>query len=477
MLEQEEQKQTILKLVEQRKQTSKSNASVAKNVLNFLTSLDYMSKFEPKESGKSFFDTNDAFISDEAVLVAKIAFRFQEMFDVNELVVVDSQNLTWLKKTNDDDKINDLKPDLFFCKDNLFEACEEYQGDNKYEDMLNYIATKKNKDSKFYYHFGRAIWSLKQLTSVVEVKVQLECQQKNDFIGQIINYINCLSLGDSINAYHGILMDNRSAYLFISYNGVTVKGVNCKLCDLGTNELIKNFIQQPKNYLHFAINTFLKEMQLQLIRGQSTDISTAFLGNGRDGYVFLVRSSGSLNSDDRSSNNSNNSNNKNYPTAMALKILINKTDTFFMQDKRISKLQNYGFTVTVLRSMFIKLDENYSALGYLIKEVGEALSVDAARSDLMNILMFIHEFHDISNEAHGDCRFQNIILYQGKYLFIDLDDMNDKKQPEDDFKDFIQSIYPFADLKFFFSFETANNFNFKTFYEKVQLFILTDKII
>jgi hypothetical protein len=238
----------------------------------------------------------------------------QQMFSVNELIVVDSQNLQWLK-TNDD-KAFDLKPDLFFCKDNLFEACEEYKGDSIYKNMLDYIASEKQNNANFHYHFGRVIWPLKQLTSIVEVKVNIE-DDKNEYIGQIINYINFLSNRDLINTYHGVLMDNRSAYLFSSHNGTTKKGVECNLRDGGTFDLIKSFIL-PKNDLFEALDSFLQIMQLELTKESKN--KSAFLGNGRDGFVFVVRY--------KNSNNSYNSNNAHNPP-MALKILINETNFFF----------------------------------------------------------------------------------------------------------------------------------------------------
>ena len=102
----------------------------------------------------------------------------------------------------------------------IFLFINENSQEALYDEALNLKASSQFNQVNYFY--GKMPWPIQSmLRLIIEVKLDIN-QDKYNNIGQVISYLNIISMDQPTELYQGILIDTREAYLFKSHHGIII---------------------------------------------------------------------------------------------------------------------------------------------------------------------------------------------------------------------------------------------------------------
>lgn len=302
-------------------------------------------------------------------------------------VVVNSEDYKWIE-TYSRDKINFMKPDFFVAARGLVVGKESSGSD--------FLQRLRPDD----YHFGTMIWAVRDCMRVV---IEFKNKISPEDFGKLIIYLQHLSRDSPDCTYFGMLCDD-TRIILASCRDLSIRvRYDLEWSSPGSMQFVRDFVS-PKNDWLCLLDLCIQRLEVEL------DRDGAFLGSGAHGRVFRVRSTS-------------------VPQQVqALKIVLTKGDeskacSVFDEARTLLTLKGkHAPVVTLLQdAVGIYPDDQDECFGvcYLMSEVGTPVNLPNKRSTVISDLyMSLRALH-IKDQFHGDARVDNVMEYEGSYLWCD----------------------------------------------------------
>lgn len=327
------------------------------------------------------------------------------------LVLVNSERHNWVEDTSPVGALS--RPDMFVCNPAFF-ASNQTEGDKKY--------TKEN------FLFGApAHWNLRDCLEVV-----IECKRNivGDFsaLGQGVEYARrIMYAGREVHVpldrtmvciTRLILADRDSFYLVLCQRGEAVNCVWGNWTDPGGLEAMVDHLAHRISERRWvsAISSLCKHFDVDPIVQSADNPSVkrpCFLGRGASGRVFGVVSK---------------SDQKVYGLKVALESIscdhLRQESLIYASEKK--QLHALGYIVSLSE---LYLDPANQFAGLLVSPVGHAF-----QKTKKNIISAVLALRNIANSGcqHGDARFPNVVIHDGKAIWLDLKTFNFVHGSKDD---------------------------------------------
>ncbi|KAK1929265.1 hypothetical protein P3T76_015217 [Phytophthora citrophthora] len=338
---------------------------------------DLMIEIAPVENGETFWSVEvqaqvDA-MTKEADLDTFIAPYLNDVLARYDLVLIKSAE-PWLAQDVVPKSTTVLKPDAFATHTGMYRSKSVA---NNWNGFRCGVAVEELYDCVFLFE--------RQLTITDEA------------FGQMIQYLENLT-----HTAYGILFDCRSFWLIESYNSAVVKVEKSTWVSKGSKDALQNFIMKKLSPCPVFLARACSSLSVDVVEGD------AFLGRGAFGYVFKVTLRG-------------------RQQVMALKVSCDEeyAARLYGEEEVLSYGQHTGLTVRPVEEVLcIEVDGpddvNYTGLGgaLLLSPVGTPLprpTTHKAVQQLFELLWLLHN----KGVPHGDPRVQNVIVSEGKLLWID----------------------------------------------------------
>jgi hypothetical protein len=343
-------------------------------------------------------------IAHESYLCWQMTPYLQAIFEPRD-IVVNSEDYKWVH-TYSENKQNFMKPDFFVTLKGLM-VRQESSG-------MPYIKTLRN-ETEIDYYFGKMLWEIRDCMRVlIEFKNKLALEH----FGKLIIYLQHLSRDSKGCMYYGMLCDDTNIILASCCDSVICSRYDLKWTTPGSLAFVRTFVS-PQNQWMQLLNLSMLQLNVQL------KSDAAFLGMGRNGRAFGI--------EDKCSDGKACSDRK----ASVLKIVLTPDDglvhTVFAEHGTLRHLKKKNLpVVTVMgdEAFSVYADDDDQCLGvcYVMEELGAPVTVKNA-DDLRSVFMLLFALHS-QNEFHGDPRLTNIILFEGKLLWIDFSTLHVLKTEE-----------------------------------------------
>jgi tRNA A-37 threonylcarbamoyl transferase component Bud32 len=205
--------------------------------------------------------------------------------------------------------------------------------------------------------------------------------------GQVAQYMQNLLPEEPASA---ILFDRSSFWLIKSSGSAVVKVEIAKWTDNGSKSLFQNFIEDNVSPWVSQLTIACSCFCVDVMEGD------AFLGCGAFGRVFkVIRQDGEV---------------------CALKIVPKRFVARLYQEMRaLERAQNTGLTATLAGQMI----ETPECMSLLLSPVGKPLPHPRTCQEVQILFELLWQLHE-KGLVHGDPRVPNVIVYEGKLLWIDL---------------------------------------------------------
>lgn len=300
--------------------------------------------------------------------------------------VVNSEEYNWVC-TLSQEKQNYMKPDFFVAPLGLIT-----RRDPSGSSLLKQLRKKAGEEG---FYFGEMIWAIRDcLRILIEFKNKLSPEH----FGKLIIYLQHLSRESPGCMYYGMLCDDTNIILASCCDSVMCSRYELKWYTPGSMNFVRDFVS-PKNDWMELLELSMTKLDVQL------DGSDAFLGMGRNGRVFRVKSGSAT---------------------QAMKIVLTKGDdskvhSVFGEFQTLRTLKNKNLPVVNViddaRAIDREGDVECFGVCYLMNEVGSSLQV-SSENDLIVVFRHLYALHS-KRQFHGDARLANIISCDDGLLWID----------------------------------------------------------
>jgi hypothetical protein len=210
----------------------------------------------------------------------------------------------------------------------------------------------------------------------------------------------------------GMLFGPEHFWLYESFNGDPVILYKAKWTDPGSEKFFQSFFCDPEDPLVVsALRNCLRTGNLRID-------PDAFLGHGAQGYVFRVQAL-AQSASASSASAPPNPIDAEIPLPCALKVVPTTfgTDDIKAQYNLLLEAAKAGAPVAeVVPEMFFSTDEG---CGYVMKSIAEKRLYHTNEDDVIAAFQALGELH-AHNYVHGDARLPNVLYFNGKALWIDL---------------------------------------------------------
>ncbi|KAE8884039.1 hypothetical protein PF003_g31832 [Phytophthora fragariae] len=332
----------------------------------------------PDENGTAFWSNEiqieaDA-IGNEADLDAFITPYFSEVLDRYGMVFVNSERDQWLSRSPFTHKSADLKPRGFATHPAMFHARPEP------DDGV------QPKDG-FKFRFGVAEKELFDCVILFESKLTIS----DAAFGLVIRYLESICPEGPSSA---ILFDTSSFWLIRSYKSLILKVENMMWIRKGSKELFHNFIM-PRGVA--CLTNACSSLNVAVKKGN------AFLGRGAFGRVFKVQQG---------------------RKELALKIVEEcSVGRLYQEKEALENAQGTGLTAIpageVIDIHASTTDNADIGAALLLSPVGHPLPRPTTQEEVQDLFRLLWQLH-AKGLVHGDPRVPNVIVSEGKPLWIDL---------------------------------------------------------
>ena len=309
------------------------------------------------------------------------------------LVLVNSERHRWVQDSSPFGAASN--PDMFVCHPAFFKS------------------NKSARDSTFDgedFHFGDlAHWDLRDsVVAIVEWK-SIIGPNDNSALGEGVEYSRrimhtgnntSVPLDDPmVRITRVILADRDNFYLVLCQGGVAIECDWGMWTDAGSEDAIIKFIQNGASHRRWvdAISSLCIEFQVTLVHNHD---NPCFLGRGACGRVFRVQT--------------------NVGCECALKVVLDDSHCSMIHEEESKyesskdQLAQLGCVVTISR-IFTSPDRKFA--GLLSSPVG--VSFRRIKQHTVSAVMGLRSLA-LSGFQHGDARWPNVVIHEGKAVWLDL---------------------------------------------------------
>jgi hypothetical protein len=280
----------------------------------------------------------------------------------HSMVYIDSHNHPWLSQLpilRDNTK---LKPNGFATHRGMYE--------------------RREPDQEGLY-IGVAVKELYECVILFECKLKID----NTGFGQVVRYLHHFRPEEPAGA---ILFDRECCWLISSFKSEILKVDIMKWVLNGSKTILHKFITSYKSPWISLLEKACNQLHVEIDDGNS------YLGRGGFGLVFRVLRNGDV---------------------LALKIVKEEASNSLVTEVESLKLTaDSGLTVRFIEG--VKYIESEGA-AILISPAGTPISRPLKKSHVEVLFGLLRRLHS-SGFTHGDCRIQNVIVFNEKVLWIDL---------------------------------------------------------
>jgi hypothetical protein len=346
------------------------HATMGKMEFDRLKNDDLVIYVQPNEDEDAFWSEEIQIqanaISNEAVFTAFITPYFSQILQRYSLVFVNSEKYGWLPQSTNSASNKYLKPNGFATHRGMFRSKPVPNDQVLHQDGFLY---------------GVAEEDLFDCLILFESTISIT----NEAFGQVIQYLDHLQPKGTASA---ILFDLHSFWLIKCYRSVVVKLEISQWADKGSKLLIENFIARNVSPWVSYLTNACNEFNVDVVEGDS------FLGRGTFGRVFKVNQGG-----------------ENF----ALKVAEQKLAGSLYTEQVFTMLAEYtGLTAIVVG----KVIETPGSAALLLSPVGAPLPYPKKEEEVQSLFRHLWMIHE-HNVVHGDARVSNVIVHEGKLLWID----------------------------------------------------------
>jgi tRNA A-37 threonylcarbamoyl transferase component Bud32 len=349
-------------------------------------------------------------------------------------IFVNSEELPWIH-TPSNHPAKFLKPDAFSSALPVYSATKEHRTVGL--GLLRRTLVVENFED--IYRIGCPIWDLRDTVVIWEFKWKVSNADR----GTVYNYLVNLSRDDAFNTYYALLCDNVHFYIISAKNGNLTSHVQKYAWTTRGSVEALYVVLRHKNARQNLLEGLCRDLNLNIC---------GFLGAGAIGRCFSVERK-----DEREVHFALKSvltcqrSNSNECTMVEL-----LTEGEF---RKLEMLASTGMPVMPiltgsLRRVYHK--DKLLGLGYVMAAIGEPI-VSSRNKIPSNVLENLFDSLAILHQGghyHGDCRVQNVVLVDGKVVWIDFvwgssencGEYNNRKKKED-MVSLIRSIYGEVILK------------------------------
>ncbi|KAG1706015.1 hypothetical protein DVH05_002577 [Phytophthora capsici] len=347
-----------------------------------------MLDISPVENGEAFWSEEvqsqaDA-ITKEADFDALIAPYLNDVLGRCGMVFINSTD-QWLSRFSKTEGTIHLQPDGFATHPGMYHAK---------------AGPKDGLKRGNGFRFGVAEKELYDCLILFERELTMDMKA----FGKVIRYLGNLSPSASAC---GILFDRRSFWLIKSYKGVIVKVEMSTWVTKGSKEAFQNFITRNTSPWVMRLTMACSSLGVDVVEPD------AFLGRGASGCVFKVTRSGK--------------------DVLALKIVGEDMhiEDLTGEEMALSYAQYTGLTVRPVGKVFeIEVPMPYSTptgeqygtvigAALLSTPVGTPLPRPTTHEEVQRLFELLWQLHT-KGLVHGDPHVSNVIVSDGKLLWIDL---------------------------------------------------------
>jgi tRNA A-37 threonylcarbamoyl transferase component Bud32 len=325
-------------------------------------------KMEPKQNEEAFWSEEIQnqvnAITKEDVFTAFITPYFSAILQQFNLVFVNSENHKWLPQSSDLHNCTYLKPDGFATHRGMFRAKSVV---NRHEDEFLYGIAEKD---------------LFDCLIIFESKMNIT----DKAFGQVKHYLELLQ---PENTSAAILFDLTSFWLIKNHKSSVVRIDISKWTDKGSKSLFEKFISENVSPWVSYLTNACNRLKVNVVVGDS------YLGCGAFGRVFKVDKGGQT---------------------FALKV-VEETSASRLEREReaMQCVMSTGLTASIVEASI----EATGCAALLLSPVGAPLPYPKKEEEVQRLFQHLWMLHD-RNVIHGDPRVPNVILHEGKLLWIDL---------------------------------------------------------
>jgi hypothetical protein len=309
-------------------------------------------------------------ITNEATFTAFITPYFREILKHYNLVFVNSEKYIWLPQSTNSPRSTLLKPDGFATHRGMFCAKPVPNDQDLHQDGFLYGVAEKD---------------LFDCLILFESTISIT----DEAFGRVIEYLDQLQPEGTSTA---ILFDLHSFWLIKCHKSNVVKVVISHWTDKGSKLLFENFIARNVSPWVSYLTNGCNEFKVNVVDGDS------YLGCGAFGRVFKVYQGGET---------------------FALKVVEEKfADQLCVEQAAITRAEHTGLTA-IIKGNVIKTS---GSAALLFSPVGTPLPYPKKEEEVQSLFRHLWMLHD-HNVTHGDARVPNVIVHEGKLLWIDLVDV------------------------------------------------------
>jgi hypothetical protein len=360
------------------------------------TEIEYLRKCDQVETFVSQ-DGRDAILSmaeqaelsgtcDEHEMIAFLTPHLTSLFAKRDLVVVNSEELAWLR-TSADSKFNQ-KPDMLVCHPAVYESKDATHA-------RQHVTARRNVQFKFGV---LGDWHLRDsVGAVLEGKKKID----NASFGEIINYGRLISVDlERPNMVRVVVFDVTEFCLCSFKNGEFCKVVKCTWLQPGSLQLLTNFASDLRSNWLTVLDAVCLKMKVVPVEGNS------FLGYGGTGRVFRV-----VKLANSPSPSSLSSRNKEF----ALKIVLGSSLDLQLEAEHLRNAKRrQGDNDNVVMGLEGDVVEVDGGAGLLLSDIGRGIPQKSAGEFVYGVVAALVALHR-RKIVHGDPRLPNIVQV-GKHL-------------------------------------------------------------
>jgi hypothetical protein len=309
-------------------------------------------------------------LTTEAEFTAFITPYFSQILQRCNLVFVKSEKYIWLPQSTNFASNTNLKPDGFATHRGMFCAKPVPNDQDLHQDGFLYGVAEKD---------------LFDCLILFESTISIT----DEAFGQVIEYLDQLQPEGTASA---VLFDLKSFWLIKCHRSVVVKLVISHWTDKGSKLLIENFVARNVSPWVSYLTNACNEFNVDVVDGDS------YLGCGAFGRVFKVNQGGET---------------------FALKVVEEKYASRLQREhKAITCAEHTGLTA-MLKGNVIKTP---GSAALLFSPVGTPLPYPSEEEEVQSLFRQLWILHE-HNVTHGDARVPNVIVHEGKLLWINLVDV------------------------------------------------------
>jgi hypothetical protein len=371
----EVQLEHIVAMLPHKDRKSYSDAALGQIELTRLKKSGSIIEAAPMENGEPFWSEQiqiqASTIGKEAEFDAFITSFFNDVLSSYGLVFVNSERDQWLSQSPLVTKTTDLKPDGFATHPGMFRR----------KPVPNDGISRGDG-----FRFGVADEALFDCLILFESKLTIS----EAAFGQVVRYLQNVCPEEAASA---ILFDRRSAWLIKSYKSI-FKVEKTTWVRKGSKALLQKFIAESMSPWVTRLTKACSLLGVDVVEGD------AFLGRGAYGRVFKV-----LDRDGQ---------------AFALKIVEEHSIGRIYDEKMaLASAQDTGLTISPVGEVTEILDGAGAGAALLLSPIGIPLPRPTTREEVHGLFGLLWQLHS-KGLVHGDPRVPNVIVSDGKPLWIDL---------------------------------------------------------